>query len=112
PLFMTIGNIHSEIQNQPTRQVWIRFYDYWQHLLRNSESTNKTSECDALRVQHQIVSYILAPLIKKGGSDIFCRDGKVRKCILVLSPWLADHMENVNIYGIKTNRCPMYIISS
>jgi len=40
---------------------------------------------------------------------MLCRDGKVRKCIPVLSTWLADHIENVNIDGIKTNRCPVCI---
>jgi len=33
-------------------------------------------------------------------------DEKVRKCIPVVSSCLADHMENVNIHGIKTNQCP------
>jgi len=36
-------------------------------------------------------------------------DGKVRKCIPVLSTWLANHIENVNIYSIKTNWCPVCI---
>ena len=35
-----------------------------------------------------------------------CADEKVRNCIPIVSSWLADHMENVNIHGIKTNRCP------
>ncbi|KAF8429879.1 hypothetical protein BGX38DRAFT_1105198 [Terfezia claveryi] len=91
PLFMSIGNIHSEIRNQLSRQ-----------------------EGDALSVQHQIVSRILSPLtkvFKEGGSNILCGDGKVRRCIPILSAWLADHMENVNIHGIKTNRCPVCILS-
>jgi len=36
-----------------------------------------------------------------------CSDEKVRKCIPVVSSWLADHIENVNIHGIKTNRYPV-----
>jgi len=36
-------------------------------------------------------------------------DEKVRNCVSVLSTWLADHIENVSIYGIKTNRCPVCI---
>jgi len=43
---------------------------------------------------------------------MLCEDGKVRKCIPVLSTWLADHRENVNIHGIKTNRCPVCIVTS
>ena len=35
-----------------------------------------------------------------------CADEKVRKCIPIVSSWLADHAENVNIHGIKANLCP------
>jgi hypothetical protein len=38
---------------------------------------------------------------------VACADEKVRKCIPIVSSWLADHMENVNIHGIKTNLCPI-----
>ncbi|KAF8414746.1 hypothetical protein BGX38DRAFT_1110774 [Terfezia claveryi] len=93
PLFMTIGNIHSEIRNQPTRQAWILMDLFSVGPKRNNKIpgfSTKEQEC---------------------GSDILCEDGKVRKCIPVLSAWLADHMENVNIHGIKTNRCPVCIVS-
>ena len=40
-----------------------------------------------------------------------CADENVRRCIPILSSWLADHMENVNIHGIKTNRCPICMVS-
>jgi len=29
----------------------------------------------------------------------------------MLSAWLADHMENINIYGIKTNHCLVCVAS-
>jgi len=29
----------------------------------------------------------------------------------MLSTWLTDHMENVNIHGIKTNHCPVCVAS-
>lgn len=41
---------------------------------------------------------------------VACADEKVRKCIPIVSSWLADHMENVNIHGIKTNRCPICVV--
>ena len=40
------------------------------------------------------------------GVSIDCADGKVRWCFPVLSPWVADHMENVALHGIKSNACP------
>ncbi|KAF8427650.1 hypothetical protein BGX38DRAFT_1106016 [Terfezia claveryi] len=106
PLFMSISNIHAEIQNQPSAQVWILIGLLPVGPKRNNKIlgfSTKEQEYDVLRVQHQIVSCIL--------SDILCRDGKVRKYIPILSTWLADHMENVNIHGIKTNQCPVCIAS-
>ena len=40
-----------------------------------------------------------------------CGDEKVRKCIPIVSTWLGDHMENVSIHGIKTNRCPVCVVA-
>ena len=38
-----------------------------------------------------------------------CADVKIRKCIPIVSSWLADHMQNVNIHGVKTNVCPISV---
>ena len=40
-----------------------------------------------------------------------CGDEKVRKCIPIVSTWLADHLENVTIHRIKTNRCPICVVT-
>ena len=40
------------------------------------------------------------------GIPIDCADGKVRLCFPILSAWIADHMENVALHGLKTNACP------
>jgi len=40
------------------------------------------------------------------GVNIDCADGKVRRCFPILSAWIADHMENVALHGIKSNVCP------
>ncbi|KAF8415231.1 hypothetical protein BGX38DRAFT_1281439 [Terfezia claveryi] len=52
PLFMTIGNIHSEIRNQPTRQAWILMGLFPVGPKRNNKIpgfSTKEQECDALR---------------------------------------------------------------
>ena len=41
-----------------------------------------------------------------------CGDEKVRKCIPIVATWLEDHMENISIHGIKTNRCPICVVAS
>ncbi|KAF8416904.1 hypothetical protein BGX38DRAFT_1070840, partial [Terfezia claveryi] len=112
PLFMSIGNIPSHIRNKPTAQAWVLI-----GLLpigsKRTEGikgfSTKQQEYDALRVQHTILEGILKPLVhiyKGGGYKVVYADEKVRNCVPILSSWLADHMENVTIYGIKTNRCP------
>src|SRR5437868_12580981 len=40
-----------------------------------------------------------------------CGQEKVQLCIPILSTWLADHMENINIHCIKVNRCPICMAS-
>ena len=40
------------------------------------------------------------------GGNIDCGDRKVRRCFPILSAWIADHMENLPLYGIKLNVCP------
>jgi len=42
------------------------------------------------------------------GVNIDYADGKVRRCFPILSAWIADHMENVALDGIKSNVCPKY----
>ena len=38
-----------------------------------------------------------------------CWDETIRKCIPKLAAWLGDHMENVMLHGMYTNRCPICI---
>jgi len=40
------------------------------------------------------------------GIPIDCADCKVRLCFPILSAWIADHIENVALHGLKTNACP------
>ncbi|KAG0641166.1 hypothetical protein HOY80DRAFT_863214, partial [Tuber brumale] len=39
------------------------------------------------------------------GIEIECADGKVRQCFPRLAAWIADHLENVTLYGIQQNQC-------
>jgi len=51
---------------------------------------------------------ILPPLngAAREGAPIDCADGKIRRCFPIMSWWIADHMENVTLHGIKSNACP------
>jgi len=60
---------------------------------------------DTLR---DVFELIFAPLQDPGheGVPIECADGKVQRCFSILAAWMADHMENVALHGIKSNICP------
>jgi len=45
------------------------------------------------------------------GVRVDCADGKIRRCFPILSGWIADHMENVTLHGIKSNACPKCEVS-
>ena len=55
-----------------------------------------------------VFELIFAPLngAAREGAPIDCADGKIRRCFPIMSGWIADHMENVTLHGIKSNACP------
>ena len=55
-----------------------------------------------------VLRLIFSPLqdVALEGVSIDCADGKIRRCFPILSAWVADHMENVALHGIKSNACP------
>ncbi|KAF8430741.1 hypothetical protein BGX38DRAFT_1104444 [Terfezia claveryi] len=89
PIFMSVGNIPSAIRNKPSSQAWILI-----GLLPIGPKRTK-------------LHLTMTDSAKEGGSEIVCGDENVRRCIPIVSTWLADHMENVNIHCIKVNRCPI-----
>jgi len=38
-----------------------------------------------------------------------CGDENMRRCDPILSAWLADHMENMNIHCNNVNRCAICV---
>ncbi|KAF8432615.1 hypothetical protein BGX38DRAFT_1077160, partial [Terfezia claveryi] len=114
PLYMSIGNIKSSMRNKPTMNAWIPIALLPippKRLDKIPGNPTEAQELDALQVTHEILSSILSPLAdaSQQGIDMVCCDEKVRKCVPRLSAWLADHMENVMIHGILSNRCPVCI---
>ncbi|KAF8457926.1 hypothetical protein BDZ91DRAFT_638286, partial [Kalaharituber pfeilii] len=88
PVYMTLRNIHSSIQNKPSSHAWIPIA-----LLPIPPKR-----------QLGIPNYSEAAQ----ENDTFqCADERVRICFPLLCSWLADHVKNVNIYTILQNRCPI-----
>jgi len=42
------------------------------------------------------------------GIQINYANGKVRLWFPILSAWIADHMENLELHRLKTNACPKF----
>ena len=112
---MSIGNIKSTLRNKPTMNAWIPIALLPippKRLDKLPTYPQEAQELDALQVTHEILSSILSPLSdakSQTGIEMVCCDEKVRNCVPKLSAWLADHMENVMIHGITSNRCPICI---
>ncbi|KAF8441111.1 hypothetical protein BGX38DRAFT_1096925 [Terfezia claveryi] len=110
PLYMSIGNIKSSIRNKLTMNAWIPIALLLtppKRLAKVPGNPMEAQELDALQVTHEILSSILSPLAdaqSQQGIDMVCCDEKGRKCVPRLSAWLADHMKNIMIHGILTNR--------
>ena len=54
-----------------------------------------------------VFSLIFEPLeaFTKFGKEMNCSDGKVRQCFPLLAGWIADHVENETLHGLKRMRC-------
>jgi len=54
-----------------------------------------------------VFELIFAPLqgVAPSCVPIDCANGKVRLFFPILSAWMADHMENVALHGLKSNAC-------
>jgi len=114
---MSIGNIASTARNKPTMNAWILSALLPIPPKRLDKVVNypqDVQELDALQVTHEIISRILSPLSdepSQRGIEMVCCDETIRKCVPKLCSWLADHMENVMIHSIYSNRYPICIAS-
>jgi len=71
----------------------------------SSRPTPEKNNADTLQ---DVFELIFAPLedVALVSIPIDCADGRVQLCFPILSAWIADHMENVALHGLKTNDCP------
>jgi len=112
---MSIGNIQSTVRNKPTMNAGMPIALLPippKRLDKIPTYPAEAQELDALQITHEILSSILSPLSdakSQEGIELVCCDEKVRKCVPKLSAWFADHVENVMIHGITSNRCPICI---
>jgi len=116
PVYMSIGNIRSSIQNMHTMYAWIPIA----LLPVGPKRVNKIprysvemQEQQALQTVHEVFAHLLKPLSDarcQTGYKMICANGNIHLCFPKLFCWLADHMENATIHAIASNRCPVCIV--
>ena len=76
-------------------------------LSKSAKADPRQRKINADTLQH-VFELSFAPLqdVAHVGIPIDSAHGKVRLCFPILSAWIADHIENVALHGLKTNACP------
>ena len=109
PVYITLGNLPSTRRNSPgSMAVLLLALLPVPPKLSKSTSADKHQRrinAETLQLVFQLLFEPLQAVAHKG-VNIDCADGKVRRCFPVLSAWIADHMENVVLHGVKSNPCP------
>jgi len=115
PIYLTIGNIHSLIQNKYTylTQIVLAFLQEPPKYQRNSASgiraqsdSNQHVMCDIANIVMQLVAWLPVRGDINSGALWPFSNGIIRRCWAILASLLADHMEHANHIGIKYNACP------
>ena len=109
PVYITLGNLPSTRRNSPgSMAVLLLALLPVPPKLSKSTSADKHQRrinAETLQLTFQLFFEPLQAVAREG-VNIDCADGKVRRCFPVLSAWIADHMENVALHGVKSNSCP------
>ena len=109
PVYITLGNLPSGRRNSPASMavLLLALLPIPPKLSKSSKANvhQRQINADTLR---DVFELIFAPLQDpaRDGVPMDCADGKVRTCFPILAAWIADHMENVTLHGIKSNVCP------
>ena len=108
PVYIILGNLPSSRRNSPgSMAVFLLALLPVSLKLSKSTSADKHQRlinAETLQLVFQLLFEPLQAMARKG-VNIDCADGMVRRCFPVLSVWIADHMENVALHGVKSNFC-------
>ncbi|KZV63194.1 hypothetical protein PENSPDRAFT_590307 [Peniophora sp. CONT] len=106
PVYLTIGNISSEIRMQPSKHAMV-LLGYIPVTKLNRIFYEKDRKVEGHRLFHFAMKQLLAPLVEAGskGVEMTCADGFVRRVFPILFAYLADFPEQCLITCTKNNRC-------
>jgi hypothetical protein len=109
PVYMTIGNLSSNIRMKPTTHSILLVALLPQPMkLRDIPACQRVEQRTHNRkVMQSVLHFLLHPLTDQDTWQFigYCADGHYRKCHLVLSGWVADYPEHVALqnhgYGLR-----------
>ena len=112
PVYMSIGNNKSSIQNKPIIHAWVLvaiLLNGSKHVKKVPRWSEENQEQEANQVLHNLLTYVLRPLSNTASDRvrIKCGDELIRSCHLRIAGWLVDQMENSTMPSIYTIRCPI-----
>jgi len=109
PVYITIGNLASARHNSPGSMavLLLPLLPILPKLSKSSKADQCQRKINADTLQ-DVFELIFVPLqdVAHTGIAIDYANRKVRQRFPILSAWIADHMENVALHGLKTNACP------
>ena len=108
PVYITIGNLPSTRRNRAgSMAILLLALLLIPAKFAKSPADKLQRQMNADRL-HGVFELIFAPLrdTTLEGVPMDCAESKVRRCFPILSGWIADHIENATLHGIKTNACP------
>jgi hypothetical protein len=112
PLYLSIGNINSQIRNKPLNNAWILIAYIPCVTFKNMDNSErrdtrmKTAVSD--RFFHQCLRAIIHPLIKAGNDGILMIDsiGAQRLCFPRVAAYLADYPEQCLVNAAMPSSSP------
>jgi len=108
PVYLTLGNLPTTRPNRPgsfTVLILVLLPVPPKLTKSAADHLQRGINADTLRGVFELLFEPLQNAVLEGVNIDFA-DGKVRRCFPKLSTWMADHMENVVLHGIKSNVCP------
>jgi len=108
PVYLTFGNLPPTRRNRPGSfaVLLLALLPVPPKLTKSSgDHWQRQINADTLRGVFELLFETLQNA-ELEGHNIDCADRKVRRCFPILSAWIADHMENIALDGIKSNVGP------
>lgn len=115
PVYISIGNIHKDIRNKPSRQGWMllaklptsKFAALKARLDASESEKDAMPGILAKRLFHRCMHLVLDPLRSMEVTTAVDADGFERRVVAILMAWLADLEEQWMILGLAKSSCPM-----